>query len=156
MVQAQTLQPNVIAANGGVSQNEKISVEWTLGEPFIEGITGEDRSYTEGFHQPVIRIGRSEPSDTEPTHVVDEKYGITVFPNPVRTGLTIDMSSDMRDDIRLQLLSADGIPVVSEKMDPLLQRTELDMSSLVPGHYTLWFTTMKGERIASFNISKIQ
>lgn len=155
VIHAQTLQPNVIAANGGVSQNEKIALEWTLGEPFIEGITGKDRNYTEGFHQPVIVIGNIESPTAEPTSVMDEKYGITVFPNPVRIGLTIDMSRDMPDNVRLQLMSADGRPVISEKIDPVLQKTELDLSSLVPGNYMLWFTTTKGERLASFNISKI-
>jgi hypothetical protein len=156
VIQAQTLQPNVISANGGVSKNDQMSLEWTVGEPFIDGVTGVERSYTEGFHQPVIEVGRVESSDTKPTPVVDEKNGITVYPNPVKTGLNIDLSPDVNKDIRLQLISAEGIPVMSEKMDPALHRTELDMSSLIPGQYVLWITNLQGEKIAAFSISKIQ
>ena len=42
---------SVISAQGGFDKTESISLEWTLGENFVETVSLENNIFTQGFHQ---------------------------------------------------------------------------------------------------------
>ena len=57
---SQQLTPVVLSSNGGVGTSGKLQLEWTLGELAVEGLIGQPRSYTEGFHQPTLQVEQVE------------------------------------------------------------------------------------------------
>jgi hypothetical protein len=50
IVFSQPFARNVISPAGDINKTEKISLEWTLGEPLVETITGKKQILTQGFH----------------------------------------------------------------------------------------------------------
>lgn len=80
-----------------------------------------------------------------------EKAGITVYPNPSKGRVTMEMINDFVGDVRIKVLSIDGKEVLVENTYPKLTkstRSLLDISSLNKGTYFVIFN-FGGKEITS-------
>ena len=79
---AQSLQPTVIASDGGYSVVTGGSLSWTIGEPISETYSVVGNFLTQGFQQPsVLLVGTTDPTEIP---------NLFVFPNPAYNQLFID------------------------------------------------------------------
>ncbi len=79
---AQSLEPTVIASDGGFSVVTGGSLSWTIGEPISETYNASGNFLTQGFQQPSIML----VSANDPTVIPD----LFVYPNPASSELFID------------------------------------------------------------------
>ena len=157
---SQKLDQSVISADGGISKFPGGNIQWTLGEPAIEGLMGVERSYTEGFNQPFLDVQQVDPDSFKPQTQnkhggLDSDNDISIYPNPVSSVLSIDLQLEDFKEILLVVSNADGGQLINSITASGTGRTELDLSSLASGLYLLHFRTKDGKQIASYKISKI-
>jgi hypothetical protein len=149
MARSQQLNPSVMAADGGISKAAGISLEWTLGETFVESISTTDRLYTQGFHQPVL-FAKNFPVAEQPVL----GYVITVAPNPVESVLTAIIASPTNEKIYLTLIDFTGrrfsVPTAYGKFSTV----KMDMSGKISGIYLLEIRNVSGQLIKTYKIIK--
>lgn len=126
-IQAQSL---LLLGSGGDSSQ---SLDWSLGEPFIDTHVSDHTLLTQGFQQPLISSGSTPVSD-----VPLSDAEVRVWPNP--TSDFIYLETEM--PVAVQLYSLTGKTVLSHTT-PTKQR-RVDISSLTPGFYWLQLTDESG------------
>ena len=138
--QAQTIQPSVVNASGGMLQNTTVYVEWSLGEPAITTISNTEHIVTQGFLQPELNI-----SGVEGLLPGEE---ISLYPNPVSDHLFFKTSS-----IRIASLAITDLlgRVVLEY--PFVE--DLDVELLPSGVYFLSLLDGQRRLLTTFKIIKI-
>ena len=155
---AQQLSPEVLASNGGTSLAPGIQLDWTLGEAAIGGLSGQDKSYTEGFHQPIIlleKIDYTEP-EVDPSTKDAPRTGITVSPNPVSSDLTIHFDGTTHELFDCQVLDANGNPQLHKSLRTNEGDVVLDLSGLIPGLFFIRFIATDDGAITVFKLAKIK
>jgi Secretion system C-terminal sorting domain len=107
-IQAQTLNPVVLASTGGYGSGSWGSLSYTGGEAVIQTGVSAVVALTQGFHQPLITsgVGISTPS-------LDDVF--TFYPNPTREYIDIVTSLkkgeiQVYNDIGQMLWKSDMIP----------------------------------------------
>jgi len=153
---AQTSYQNVIAAAGGTALTKTMTLDWTLGEPVTESVRSENQLYTQGFQQPFLTVQEMEPEVIPYNSSRSEETEITVAPNPVRTTLTLTMNNLQENEIEIQISNFAGQIVKSEAIDPIIQKTQLDLSPLVTGLYILRIYNAERQLLRVFKITKFQ
>lgn len=155
----QDITHSVISSNGGVASNTLMTLEWTIGELAVKTYTGKGEMYTEGFHQPVLKI---EPMDDELISVrtnttnPEEDYGvIRVIPNPVSSMLNIEFELNEETEMIVQINDLNGKLLKSEKVKIGHGSLIMDFSSFASGIYIMKVTSVDGRFIKSCKISKI-
>ena len=92
--------------------------------------------------------------DSDPTQVVTDQLGerkITVYPNPTRGALAVEISGgDAKDEIHLILYSAQGTQLQNLKVTATT--TPVNMSAYPGGWYIL--RVQAGEKVTEFKIIK--
>jgi len=129
----------VISSGGESYTNSSGQIDYTIGEPLIETVTGTANLLTQGFHQPEIQVTEigDQSSDTD----------MIVFPNPTNGSLTIQLD-EVPNGLNYLLFDAAGKLVMS---DEVIQRESLiDMNGLSSGRYILKFSNNS----TSFQIQK--
>lgn len=155
---AQQLSPAVLASNGGTSMAAGIQFDWTLGEAAIGGLSGHERNYTEGFHQPIVLIEKVDFAEPEVNHSTKDVLlsGITVSPNPVSSNLTIHFDATNHELFDCQVFDANG----NSQLQKTLRTTEgditLDLSGLIPGLFFIRFIASDDGAITVFKLAKIK
>jgi hypothetical protein len=156
---SQDLSPSVISSDGGFESTSKISLEWTIGELAIDSRYSDRMMYTEGFHQPVLKVEIMNPEVFETSDFLSRKpkgLNISVRPNPVRSLLNIQIESDSDEEVNLILSTMDGRTVLKRMLDPTITSQELDVGAFPSGMYLLKFSTKNNTLIETYKISKIQ
>lgn len=126
-LKAQIFQPDVISSSGAITQRDNITVQWHLGELAVHTLKSHDHDITQGFGQGDLVVTRIESLQKSPLHA-------TVFPNPVKTLLQIDLEqSETPYTIRLY----DMRGVFIKEIQSYGWQLSLDMSFLEPGVYFL-------------------
>ena len=149
---SQQLSPSLIAAAGGISKSQGVTLEWTLGEIAIESVATSDRLYTQGFHQPVL-IARNFYINTMQLLT---GYRVTVAPNPVQSVLTATISSPLEEKIFLTLIDFTGKRFRVQIVSGRSVFAKVDMSGMIAGIYLLEARNEAGQLIQSFKIIKGQ
>lgn len=146
---AQTkLTPEIIAAGGGVGQSAGISLEWTLGEASIGQVSSSDRLYTVGFHQPILVI------DVAKTAPGVNTSAITVFPNPVKDKLKVEINRTNLETITLVLCDMHGRTLVQKTVYGISNIAEISFLQQLPGIYLLRAYDANKKLINTFKITK--
>ena len=155
---AQQLTPAVLASNGGTSVAAGIQLDWTLGEAAIGGLSGQERNYTEGFHQPIILIEKVDFDEPEANHSNYDvpRSGITVSPNPVSSDLTIHFDGTAHEFFDCQVLDANGNPQLHKSLRTNEGDIVLDLSGLIPGLFFIRFIATDDGAITVFKLAKIK
>ncbi len=149
--QAQTLTPTVVSPGGGIDKTETVQVEWTVGESAIATISTVDNIYTEGFHQPALRVVAEAAANAS----LSSLYEINVAPNPVASILTVSIRSEESGKVFLSLSDLNG-KKLSVAETAAVGSKEIDMTALAAGLYILHVYDHDENLIKSYKISKIQ
>lgn len=123
----QTSKPDVLASLGGSGYNAEMSMNWTLGEIFINEFSNNDFILAQGFHQgyPGIPSGIIDPfSNSE----------IKAFPNPVNDILNIYIQNDLATiSWRMEVFDSRGVKIID--VYSKASTNEIPFSSLEAGTY---------------------
>ncbi len=139
---AQTLDRQVIGTSGQQYVTAAATVDFTIGEPFIATLTGQNGIATQGFHQGTISI-----TSVRETLSLAE---LSVYPNPTTDRLTI---STAMENALWQLHTLDGKIVSSGRLN--LGSTTVDVTALAQATYML--TVMAPDRsVNAYRIVKNQ
>lgn len=139
--------PSVIGAAGGSHTREQISLEWTVGESFVEGLAHGNRWYTQGFHQPLLYVspfGSKEPA-----------YALRIFPNPAHDILNLSFQIPAREDLNVELVDVTGRRILRQDIPPMTKEWKLALHAVPEGIYLLSVINQKGYRTDSFKIIKL-
>jgi hypothetical protein len=155
---AQQLAPDVLASNGGIGLAAGIQIDWTLGESSIGSITGQEKSYTEGFHQPLLllqKVDFAHPVMNRLEKPVPES-GINITPNPVSSELTIHFNGIKTEVYDCQVFDANGNPHLRQTLRTNEGNAKMNVTSLLPGLFFIRFISAKDGAITVFKLSKIK
>lgn len=136
---------SVLQSQGGFEQNENLSLEWTLGENFVETVLFDNKILTQGFHQPITtqKLSLQNP-------IVSGNY--TIYPNPVSSKILISTNNNSTFHVNLYDINwriiMSGIFVANDK------NISFDVSELPAGIYLLLISTDKHSEVETFKISK--
>jgi hypothetical protein len=137
--QAQTVLQVVGAAGGSSRAFSGYTVDFTVGETVI-ATAGTDPSCTEGFHQPLTA------RDLPDSNLINAKWYIKVYPNPVYDQLTIHAYMDQAGNLDLRLIDVFGRVVLTRRLS--FQQGYNDVTlytgSLARGIFVLYMTDVHG------------
>ena len=145
---SQSLTPSILSVQGGFNQSEEIIIEWTLGENFTETVTLSDKIFTQGFHQPSLKITKYE--NENPLTLVN----ITIFPNPVHSILNIQIHKDFNKQFNLNLFDNNGNFLKTLNVSENNPNTQFNMNYLATGVYLLNISDSSGIILESYRIIK--
>ena len=158
---AQSLSSSVIAAAGEESFSAKLSLQWTLGELAVDYLPVHRGIISEGFHQPLLESTEISSElftgDLLATSARDQfsnGYRISLWPNPVRTILTVQIESDHNEVISIELLDLLGRKLLSTTNHRPNEWIELDFSAQPAGIYLLKFFKQDGTLIKTLLSTK--
>lgn len=97
---AQSLEPTVIASDGGFAVLPSGTIAWTIGETVTETFTGTGNILTQGFHQPSSINLNGVGGVPAP--------GMSVYPNPAAEGININLTHLAAGEYTVQLFDVLG------------------------------------------------
>lgn len=151
----QTVSNNVIASEGGVAQAPGVSIEWTLGESFIESGYSGSKFYTQGFHQPLLLVKKLSSSKIISSLTAD--YIINLAPNPVLSVLSMHLQSNKYDEsLFITVTDANGKTLMKKMANSKAGHAEINMTILTSGLYLLQVKNSHGVLINTFKVVKAQ
>jgi len=145
---SQEKNQSVIASAGDISKGGNVTLEWTLGELAVEKAVGNEKIYTQGFHQPML-ITKLKPSNE-----VISGYRVSIYPNPVLSILNIHIQSIIDSKVYLKLLDANGSVVYNNSTYSRSSSVKIDMHAFASGVYFLTVTGLSGVTIGTYKIVK--
>lgn len=125
---AQDISRQTISSQGSYDSNKIMSLEWTLGDAFVETITTKNRIFTQGFNQSFL-LRRED--------TLEEKTNLIVFPNPVNSSLNIVLHPSYGDQIKMILHDVNGRFIKESNQRVTGLNSKLDVSRLQSGIYIL-------------------
>lgn len=96
-VYAQYTVPQVIGSAGGHGRSAKVTLEWTVGETFIQTHRAPGLIVTQGFHQGDLRISK-KASTRLPDESALAELNIRAFPNPTYDYVSLHLQVDELQD----------------------------------------------------------
>jgi len=145
---SQNLAPSILSAQGGFNQSEGISIEWTLGENFTETLTLGDKIFTQGIHQPNLKIENYEKKNPIPL------INLTVFPNPVYTILNIQLLKEFDSQFIINFFDVNGNYIKTLNASENNSSIQLDMTYFATGVYLLNISDTSGIIVETHRIIK--
>ena len=132
-VQAQTVLQVIGSAGGSSKALGSYTVDFTVGETVI-ATAGADPSCTEGFQQPLTA------RDLPDSNLINVKWYIKVYPNPVHDQLTIHAYMDQAGNMDLRLVDIMGRVVLTRRLSFLQGYNDvlLNTGSLARGIFFLY------------------
>jgi Secretion system C-terminal sorting domain len=129
IINAQTIEREVVSANGEFYSNSAGQISTTLGEPIIATTNNGANTLTQGFQQTKITV----------TSVEDFKldFVMNVYPNPVSSFVTIKMDA-LKENIHLSIYTIEGKELLNNQLTEL--ETKLNIESFAKGNYFLNIT----------------
>lgn len=143
------IERQVTASQGGSASSDRLSLDWTLGEPAVGSLSTPSGLLTQGFQQPVLRVEQVSmlPKQARMT------TSIRVAPNPTAAEINISFPTDLSEELWLELSNLQGKPILREKTDAS-GTWRMDVSAYPPGFYLLRCVTARGEILSIHRIVK--
>ena len=146
---AQQIKQEVIASAGGYnkSQDNSISISWTLGETIIPTFTSQDGTLilTHGFQQKLIITTVEEN--------LEDLVDVTIYPNPTSEMINIQFQTSPDKEILVYLLDGSGKLVKTDRIDAAMMNKTINMQDLPAGLYYLRLT--KGKLVNVYKVVKL-
>src|SRR5687768_3137944 len=101
---SQEKTPSVISAAGDISKAGNIVLEWTVGEAVVETGTSSSQIYTQGFHQPNLKVQKLD----EGNDMTAGSNTFRVFPNPVSAIINVQLEKASQTPLLVSLLDVSG------------------------------------------------
>jgi hypothetical protein len=133
----------VISSSGSSFENSTNQLSWTLGEPIIETFSDAKSVITQGFQQSKLTV-------TAIDQISDNLYGLKVYPNPVSSELTIEVSEV--EKFNLSLFDLNGKLLIQKKIEKSVEI--IDMLNFIPGSYFLTVCFGKNKHLQTFKVTK--
>ena len=146
IVQSQNINQEVIASQGSYDVGHAMTLEWTLGEAFVETLNDKSMLYTQGFHQPTLPILKSISDKTLVSSLV--------FPNPTKNKIEILVSNYDEDIFYIQMYDLQGRLIKERTSDLQTSSLKVDISNLHSGIYLLQVIGDKGSYQKTHRIIK--
>jgi len=142
ILNAQSVEREVISSNGEFYSNSSGQLSTTLGEPVISTYTNGSNDLTQGFQQTNIVVTqiKNEQSD----------FSIMIYPNPSEDYLVIGMD-EFREGIIFSLFTIDGKMILEKTINEKI--TILNTKELSKGTYMLTIID-SDKKIKTFKILK--
>jgi len=137
----------VISPAGTHATGTNVQLSWTIGEPVIKTLTGTGVMLTQGFHQAMLFVDAVDPG----------RYAgikLSVFPNPVRMDMNLEITGTGTYDLDYQLFDVAGKLLVMKKIELLPER--INMGVYPSGFYLLRVSRKGGEPLKTFKIVKAE
>jgi hypothetical protein len=149
---SQEKNQSVIAAAGDISKNATMILEWTVGEPIIETATSTTTLYTQGFHQPVLKVQKSKSS----SDLVTNTLGVHVFPNPTTAILNVQLDKATNTPLLVSLTDVNGKVLLKNNFPVNSTALKINVSNLSQGTYLLHIADAKGVFHSEYKVIKAQ
>ncbi len=133
-----------LAPGGGSAQNGAIDVIYTNGEIFVAEADQSQTHLSEGF----IGVDLFMQMDLEDYQALE---GVVVYPNPVKTLLTIQLPKDGIYEIKL----FDMTGKLLKKTKAEFKMWSLQMKDLKPGYYLLNIIDQENKKYTNIKVQKI-
>lgn len=140
-----TLAQQVVASSGNSGSISGYKIDWTLGEPVIETITGSTHKLTQGMHQTKLlatAICQQEVPGLE----------VKVYPNPTENMLKIEVIQTGNEHFQYELTDITGRKMLLRKS--FFNTGEINMDNYVPGIYIIRVFNLKHGNEKVFKIIK--
>ncbi|MCH8902780.1 MAG: T9SS type A sorting domain-containing protein [Bacteroidetes bacterium] len=134
---------SVVSSSGNYGQWQSGSITWTIGQGFYQTISNSANTLTQGFNQPLKQA----------IELVDKEIGITIYPNPTRSQLTIQTSNNF-SDLTFELLDIQG-RILIVKSTTANSFVEMSMDNVSTGLYFLKISDAQGRLIRTYKVEKI-
>lgn len=131
----------VVSTQGDSYSQASANIDFTIGEVIIE--TGTDGIYdlTQGFHQSSwVFVGIED---------FDDRYEVTIFPNPTSDILNINASEFM--NVTYAMYDALGKLVMQDKLSA--EQTPIPVRNLAPGGYSIILLN-EAQKLKTFKLVK--
>jgi hypothetical protein len=148
VMNAQTLEPKVIAASGAYITSASCSMTWTIGEVMTDTYASSGNFFTQGFNQP----------DTDFATAIVNLFpaeNIMVYPNPAINYITIDLKDAPGNHI-IYMYNILGQMLLQENIPATQQQLEIPINAFTNGLYLIHVINPESNLSSSFKISKTQ
>ena len=135
----------VVANSGNSGSATGYKVDWTLGEPVIETISGSTHILTQGMHQTKLMITAIEEIEIPGLEV-------KVYPNPTGRFLRIEVIQNGDAAFYYEVYDITGLKTVSKEIQSNTE--EIDMGCYASGIYLLNVVSLNREYVKTFKVIK--
>jgi hypothetical protein len=149
---SQEKTPSVISAAGDVSKAGNIVLEWTVGEPIVETGATSAQIYTQGFHQPMLKIQKMDQGND----IAASNNTFTVFPNPATAIINVQLEKASQTPLIVSLLDASGKLLLNNTFPVNSTALKINVQKLAGGVYILRITDTAGTLQGNYKIIKAQ
>ncbi len=147
---SQSVQRHVFCTSGSYANSGSVILESNIGEFFIETYSGPSNILTQGFIQPDLSIITYIGNN-------DSNYEGSVYPNPVKNILYLDLGEQKYNNLMVEIVDVLGRKKVSQQVSNLYRadRCEINFESLPSGVYFVRVYSLDNNWIKILKVSKI-
>ncbi len=140
-----TSAQQVVASSGNSGSAAGYTVDWTLGEPVIETISGSGNILTQGMHQTKLLV-------TAISEMEFPGLEVKVYPNPTGRFLKIEVLQTGNEQFFYEISDITGRKSVLKEMHSNTE--DIDMGNFVSGIYFLNVLSQNYKNVKVFKILK--
>jgi hypothetical protein len=148
---SQDKTPSVISPAGDISKGSNMILEWTVGEAMVETGTTSSQMYTQGFHQPVLKVQKLDD-----LNAVAGGNTFKVFPNPTTAVINVQLEKASQTPLLVSLLDASGKLLLNNTFPANSLSLKINVQRLIGGVYILRITDPAGTLQGNYKIIKAQ
>ena len=156
-IYSQSISPEVNATSGDYYTGANATLSWTIGEGITETFSGTNSILTQGFQQSQYSITSIEELD-------DNKYQISVYPNPatdlinisiypVKSLLFNGVQSVDKSSLKVELIDIQGKRLYYQNINS--NNITLDLKQFPGSIYFLKVYTTGSKLLRSYKITKL-
>lgn len=162
MSQAQSLTPAVVASQGTFSESKQISLQWTMGESFVETTPYHSILFTEGFNQPFMYNGDSfskgnstNNRTSNSSNSIFESLELDIYPNPFQNYLQLSVSGTFVNTLEIRLVDVNGMIIKKGVLTPEKPSSTLTADKLPAAVYLIHIIDESTKQSAIFRVLKL-
>lgn len=145
--QAQSLEKQTLSNGGGFSENNNLSLEWTLGEMKVSELSNGNLIISEGFHQ---------GNDLTIGFLETDAFTMNIFPNPTQDIIQLQIDASLQSDLTMELIDMKGSRILEKRLfENGSAYSEIDLSTFENGIYILLLTDQNSKKTYEFKVQKI-
>lgn len=143
------MPPSVISTSGAYSENENMSISWTLGDLAITTLQGENLILTQGFQQPFDHGVGVELNKVD--------WNILVYPNPIEHELRIQFALYESNNFLMEIQDVTGRVIMHESHENVTpgDLVILNVSDFVQGIYFLRILAIDSQQVKVTTLTKL-
>ena len=143
------LSHQVISVSGKAATQGGRSYAYTVGEPFIFTLSGNNNKITQGFHQPDLY----RPVSTQ--HPDFAEWNLEVYPNPATHEIHFRYSTEKEGLLSAQVFDMLGRLIMQDFPVNNPSDTRMDCSAWLPGVYFIQLQDRQSQSGATIRVVKI-